>query len=115
MVIQQLQTVTRGQERIFLSINHRSYFADKINTPLLLIHGTSDTNVPIVESDQIFTALKVLGKEVEYVRFFGEDHGINSKPSVRIASEVLMLEWFDKYLKVRRKRGIIGGKTNLKR
>ncbi len=75
------------------------YFADKINTPLLLIHGTSDTNVPIVESDQIFTALKVLGKEVEYVRFFDEDHGINSKPSVRIASEVLMLEWFDKYLK----------------
>lgn len=75
------------------------FFADKINTPLLLLHGTSDTNVPSVESDQIFTALKVQNKPVEYVRFFNEDHGINSKPSVRIASEEMMLEWFDKYLK----------------
>ncbi len=75
------------------------FFADKINTPLLLLHGTSDTNVPSVESDQIFTALKVQNKPVEYVRFFNEDHGINSKPSVRIASEEIMLEWFDKYLK----------------
>ncbi len=75
------------------------YFADKINTPLLLLHGTADTNVPEGESDQIFTALRVQGKKVEYVRFFGEDHGINSRPSVRIASEEMMLEWFDKYLK----------------
>lgn len=75
------------------------FFADKINTPLLLLHGTGDTNVPSVESDQIFTALRVQNKKVEYVRFFGEDHGINSKPSVRIASEEMMLEWFDKYLK----------------
>lgn len=75
------------------------YFADRINTPLLLLHGTSDTNVPSTESDQIFTALRVQDKKVEYVRFFGEDHGINSKPSVRIASEEMMLEWFDKFLK----------------
>ncbi|MCX7830301.1 MAG: S9 family peptidase, partial [Acidobacteria bacterium] len=75
------------------------FFADKINAPLLLLHGTSDTNVPSVESDQIFTALRVQNKKVEYVRFFEEDHGINSKPSVRIASEEMMLEWFDKYLK----------------
>lgn len=75
------------------------FFADKINTPLLLLHGTGDTNVPSVESDQIFTALRVQNKKVEYVRFFNEDHGINSKPSVRLASEEMMLEWFDKYLK----------------
>lgn len=75
------------------------YFADKINTPLLLIHGTKDTNVPIVESDQIFTALRVQNKVVEYIRFFDEDHGINSSPSIRVESEMMMLEWFDKYLK----------------
>lgn len=75
------------------------YFADKINTPLLLIHGTKDTNVPIVESDQIFTALKVQNKVVEFVRFYDENHGINSKPSIRLESQKMMLEWFDKYLK----------------
>jgi dipeptidyl aminopeptidase/acylaminoacyl peptidase len=75
------------------------YSADKINTPLLLLHGTGDTNVPPQESDQMFTAMRVLGKTCEYVRFFDEDHGINSKPSIRLASEVMMLEWFDKYLK----------------
>ena len=37
--------------------------ADKINTPLLLLHGTVDTNVPIGESIQLFNALKILGKQ----------------------------------------------------
>ncbi len=75
------------------------FFADKIKTPLLLIHGTGDTNVSPVESDQMFTAMRVLGRDCEYVRFFDEDHGINSKPSVRQASEEMMLEWFDSRLK----------------
>ena len=36
--------------------------ADKINTPILFLHGTVDTNVPVGESIQMFTALKLLGK-----------------------------------------------------
>ena len=51
--------------------------ADKINTPLLLIHGDSDTNVPPTESHQMFTALKILDKDVEYVEYAGDDHHIN--------------------------------------
>ncbi|MEO1086589.1 MAG: prolyl oligopeptidase family serine peptidase, partial [Acidobacteriota bacterium] len=38
------------------------YAADKITTPLLLLHGDADTNVPPVESHQMYTALEVLGK-----------------------------------------------------
>ncbi|MGC8724588.1 MAG: S9 family peptidase [Acidobacteriota bacterium] len=75
------------------------YRADKIHAPLLLLHGDSDVNVPHEESDQIFTALRILGRPCEYVRFAGEDHGINGKPSNRMASEDMMQEWFDKYLK----------------
>ncbi len=75
------------------------FHADRIKAAVLLLHGDADTNVPPQESDQIFTALRVLGRSCEYVRFAGEDHGINGKPSNRMASEAMMLEWFDKQLK----------------
>ncbi len=75
------------------------FSADKINTPLLLLHGTSDINVPSLESDQMFAALRVMDKDVVYIRWEGEGHGIASKPSSRRDSRQIMLEWFDKYLK----------------
>lgn len=50
--------------------------ADKIHTPLLLIHGTADTNVPTDESRQLFTALRILGRPVSYVEVNGENHVI---------------------------------------
>ena len=37
------------------------FAADKVTTPLLLLHGASDTNVPRGESDQMYAALKLLG------------------------------------------------------
>lgn len=52
------------------------FSADKINTPILLCHGTVDKNVPIGESIQMFAALKILGKPVEFLTFTGEDHVI---------------------------------------
>jgi dipeptidyl aminopeptidase/acylaminoacyl peptidase len=73
--------------------------ADKIKTPLLLLHGLDDANVPALESEQMFTALKVQGKEVAYVRFPGEDHGIAGNFENYIAHREMMLEWFDKHLK----------------
>jgi dipeptidyl aminopeptidase/acylaminoacyl peptidase len=73
--------------------------ADKINAALLLMHGKEDTNVPPVESEQMFTALKILKKDVVYVRWEGEGHGISSKPSSSREGALMMLEWFDKYLK----------------
>ena len=75
--------------------------ADRITAPMLLIHGTDDTNVVPTESEQMFTALRMLGREAELVRVKGENHGINSKPSVEQLRDAIMLDWFDKYLKGR--------------
>lgn len=72
--------------------------ADKINTPLLLLHGDSDTNVPVTESHQMFTALKMLDKEVELIEFAGDDHHVNSR-SHRLRWWKTILAYFDKELK----------------
>jgi len=72
--------------------------ADKINTPLLLITGDSDTNVPPGESIQMYTALKILGRPVELVLVKGEDHHIVTY-NRRIEWHNTIMAWWDKHLK----------------
>ena len=72
--------------------------ADKINTPLLFLHGTDDTNVPVGESIQMFTALKGLGKETAMVLVEGQDHHILDY-NKRIKWQNIIFAWFSKYLK----------------
>jgi dipeptidyl aminopeptidase/acylaminoacyl peptidase len=74
------------------------YKADKITTPLLLLHGTADTNVPIGESIQMFNALKILGKTVEFVQVQGENHAIYDYKK-RIEWNKTIHAWFAKWLK----------------
>ena len=74
------------------------FHADRITTPLLLVHGTADPNVPLGESEQMYTALTLLGKEVEYVRFEGEAHWIMRYP-LRELWWSTILAWFDRELK----------------
>ncbi len=71
--------------------------ADKIHTPLLLLHGTSDTNVPTNESQQLFTALRILGREVSYIQVDGEDHVIGDFHKRRQWQDAIMA-WFAKHL-----------------
>ena len=71
--------------------------ADKIHTPLLLLHGTKDTNVPTNESQQLFTALKILGREVSYIQVDGEDHIINDYQKRKDWVEAICA-WFVKHL-----------------
>ncbi|MDZ7720427.1 MAG: prolyl oligopeptidase family serine peptidase [Balneolaceae bacterium] len=52
------------------------YSADQVTTPLLFVTGAADTNVPPGESYQMYTALKLLGKETALVQVEGQDHHI---------------------------------------
>ncbi len=82
-----------------LYVNRSPLFsAHKVVTPLLLLHGTDDTNVPVGESIQMFTALKLLGKTVELIQVDGEDHFI-VKYNRRVQWTNSILAWFSYYLK----------------
>lgn len=74
------------------------YNADKIHTPILFLHGTADTNVPVGESIQMYTALKLLNRPTSLVVIEGENHGINEY-SKRIKWQNSIYAWFAKWLK----------------
>ena len=78
--------------------NSPIYNVDKIHTPILFLHGTKDVNVPINNSIQMFTALKLLGRETALVCVDGEDHGVVDYDK-RMAWLRTQLAWFQKYLK----------------
>ncbi len=73
------------------------YHADRITTPLLLLHGADDTNVPPGESDGMYIALTMLGKEVEYVQVEGQNHHILDHDR-RIVWNDTILAWFAREL-----------------
>ena len=71
--------------------------ADKIHTPILFLHGDADTNVPVGESIQMFTALKLLGRETAMVLVKGQNHHILDFQK-RIKWQNTIFAWFAKYL-----------------
>lgn len=72
----------------------------EMETPLLIIHGENDLRVSIEQAEQLFVALKLQRKEVKFVRFPGENHGLprNGSPSHRIERFAYMLSWFETHL-----------------
>ena len=71
--------------------------ADKVHTPILFLHGAADNNVPINESIQMFTALKILGRECAFVTVEGQDHHITDYQK-QIKWVHTYYAWFAKWL-----------------
>lgn len=75
-------------------------FADKIKTPILMIHGQADNNSGTfpIQSERLFAALKGFGATARFVYLPYESHGYSARESVlTVLAE--MFEWFDKYVK----------------
>nr|WP_269205026.1 S9 family peptidase [Motilibacter aurantiacus] len=73
---------------------------DNLRAPLLVVHGAEDTNVPVIEADQVVAALQERGVEVRYWRVEGEGHVLLATPNrVRFVQETV--DWVCRHLGVR--------------
>src|SRR5918996_659992 len=84
----------------WLKISPLSY-ATNITTPLLILHSESDLRCDIEQGEQLFTTLRLLQRDVEFVRFPGESHELSrsGSPLHRVQRFEILLEFFDKHLK----------------
>ena len=71
---------------------------DKILTPTLWMGGSDDWNVPILNSEQMYMAMKRLGRETQLIVYPGEHHGIQ-RPSFQKDRFERYLAWMKKYVK----------------
>jgi dipeptidyl aminopeptidase/acylaminoacyl peptidase len=78
--------------------NSPLFYLDRVETPLLVMHGEDDTTISSFLGDEIFVALRRLGKVVVYAKYRGEDHELMSY-SNQLDSCKRMLDWFEEYMK----------------
>ncbi|HLK32672.1 MAG TPA: S9 family peptidase [Terriglobales bacterium] len=82
----------------YVKISYPFLHADRIKTPTLFLGGDRDFNVPVQGSQQMYEALRSLGRETQLVIYPNEFHGIKRPSYIRDRYE-RYLAWYDKYLK----------------
>lgn len=70
---------------------------DRVKAATLVLHGANDTNVPVIEAEQVVDHLRKHGVEVDYVLFEDEGHGFMKEPN-RIRAAVAIVGWFKRFL-----------------
>jgi dipeptidyl aminopeptidase/acylaminoacyl peptidase len=93
----------------WLRVSQPFLHADRIVTPTLFVCGQDDWNVPLVNSEQMYQALKSLGRETELVIYPGESHGI-LRPSFVLDRMERYLEWYGEHLGDSTARASAGGR-----
>jgi dipeptidyl aminopeptidase/acylaminoacyl peptidase len=77
--------------------NSPFFYLDRVRTPLLLMHGDIDP-APVDQADQVYFAMRRLGKPVEYARYAGMGHSTTDSGNERDYLERI-IGWFDRHLK----------------
>ncbi len=72
-------------------------FIDRIEAPLMVIHGANDPRVPVQEAEQIVSTLRARGREVEYLRYEDEGHGL-AKAKNRADAWPKVVRFFQKHM-----------------
>lgn len=78
--------------------NSPVFFADRINTPLLIMFGDEDTAVPWYQGIELYLAMRRLEKDAVFLQYHGEPHHLR-RYSNRLDYAIRMKEYFDHYLK----------------
>jgi len=75
-------------------------YVKNIHTPLLIIHSESDLRCNIEQGEQMFAALKYMGREVLFVRFEGQSHGLSrgGHPKLRLERLRHIRTWFEQHI-----------------
>jgi dipeptidyl aminopeptidase/acylaminoacyl peptidase len=88
------------QQRDAYIENSPFFYLDRVDTPLLIIHGDLDQAVPVSQGEAVFVSLRRLGKKVVFVKYEGEGHweGEWSSPNVEDYWN-RVISWFNEHLK----------------
>jgi dipeptidyl aminopeptidase/acylaminoacyl peptidase len=89
-------TATPSSDPSLYQRNSPLTYVDRVRAPVLLIHGDQDSNVPMTQSEQMFSALVRLQKRASFVRYWGEAHRLESPANVRDSWQ-RRLAWFDEF------------------
>src|SRR5947209_7445885 len=73
------------------------HHVDRITAPLMVIHGANDPRVPLSEAEQMVAALEARGRQVRFLRFDDEGHGL-IKLKNRLVAYPQISEFLDEYL-----------------
>ena len=78
-------------------------YVQNIKTPLLIFHGENDLRTGVIQSEMLYKSLKVLGRDVEYVRHPGGTHELTRSGNnrQRIDQMLRTYEFFARYLKLK--------------
>lgn len=76
-------------------------YVDKIQTPLLIIHGDQDLRTGVIQSEMLYKSLKVLGRPVEYIRYPKEGHELtrSGNPGRMMDHLLRTIEFFERYVR----------------
>ena len=78
--------------------NSPVFMADRVTTPVMMIHNDADDAVPWYQGIEYYLALRRLGKEVYLFTYNGEPHGLRRRPNQKDYT-VRLQQYFDHYLK----------------